>query len=431
MSSDNHSKPASIGVIGLGYVGLPLALRFAECGCEVLGLDIDPAKCDQLNRGESYIKHIGSERVRSAVEAGKLRATSDFARTAEQDALIICVPTPLGPHREPDMSYIEGTVRAIEPHLRKGQLLSLESTTYPGTTEEFLIPLCERKGLEPGKDVFVVYSPEREDPGNVRFATHQIPKLVAGWTPACLQRGLELYGLAIERLVPVSAPAVAELAKLFENVFRSVNIGLVNELKVLCHRMGIDPFEVVEAAATKPFGFMKFTPGPGLGGHCIPIDPFYLTWKAHEFGIHTRFVELAGETNSRMPAYVVDRVMLALNEHGKPVRGSRVLVLGVSYKKNVDDLRESPSLEILHMLRELGAKVAYHDPYFPALPAVRRHDLGLESVELTDQELSRADAVVIATDHDCLDYTRVARLAPLLVDCRGRFKPDNRCIYQA
>lgn len=420
-----------VGVIGLGYVGLPLALRFAECGCDVLGLDIDRAKCDQLNRGESYIRHIGSERVRLATEEGRLVATNDFTRSSEPDALLICVPTPLGAHREPDMSFIEGTMRSIEPHLRKGQLLSLESTTYPGTTEEFLVSLCERKGLETGKDVYVVYSPEREDPGNARFSTHQIPKLVAGWTPACLQRGMEVYGLAIEQLVPVSCPAVAELAKLFENVFRSVNIGLVNELKVLCHRMGINPFEVVEAAATKPFGYMKFTPGPGLGGHCIPIDPFYLTWKAHEYGVHTRFVELAGETNNRMPAYVVERVMLALNKHRKSVRGAKVLVLGVSYKKNVDDLRESPSLEIMHMLRELGADVTYHDPYFPVLPSVRRHDLGLQSVALEDEVLACSDVVVLATDHDCFDYDRVGSLAVLLVDCRGRFKPDNRSIYQA
>ncbi|MFQ3588410.1 MAG: nucleotide sugar dehydrogenase [Fimbriimonadaceae bacterium] len=420
-----------IGVIGLGYVGLPLGLRFCESGCEVVGFDIDETKCRQLNSGDSYIRHIGPERVAAARDSGRFEATADFSRVAEVDAVLICVPTPLGPHREPDMSYIAGTVAAIEPHIRAGQTISLESTTYPGTTEEFLVAMCARRGLVPGRDVFVVYSPEREDPGNPQFATHNIPKLVAGQTPACLERGLEIYGRAIERLEPVSSPAVAEMAKLFENVFRAVNIGLANEIKVLCHRMGIDPYEVIEAAGSKPFGFMKFFPGPGLGGHCIPIDPFYLTWKAHEYGVHTKFIELAGEINRGMPHYVVDRVQLALNRCRRPINGSKVLVLGVAYKKNVDDLRESPALEIIEMLQGMGAEVSYHDPYFPALPKVRRHDIPLRSVDLTDANLAQADAVVIATDHDVFDYERIRDRARLVIDCRGRLKADGVRVVQA
>ena len=420
-----------IGVIGLGYVGLPLGLRFCEAGCDVVGFDIDETKCHQLNAGDSYIRHIGPERVKAAKNSGRFEATADFSRVAEVDAVIICVPTPLGRHREPDMSYIEGTVKTIEPYVRAGQTISLESTTYPGTTEEFLVAMCERRGLVPGKDVFVVYSPEREDPGNPQFATHNIPKLIAGYTPACLERGLEIYRHAIERLEPVSSPVVAEMAKLFENIFRAVNIGLANEVKVLCHRMGVDPYEVIEAAGSKPFGFMKFYPGPGLGGHCIPIDPFYLTWKAHEYGVRTRFIELAGEINSGMPHYVIDRIQLALNGRRRSVNGSKILVLGVAYKKNVDDLRESPSLEIIQMLKGLGAEVSYHDPYFPALPKVRRHDIPLRSVELSDENLAAADAVVIATDHDQFDYGRIREKAPLVIDCRGRLQADGVRVVQA
>ena len=418
-------RSAVVGVIGLGYVGLPLALRFVEAGFRVVGFDVDRRKVDRLNAGESYIDYIGPERIAAAVRAGALSATADYARAAEADALLVCVPTPLGHHHEPDLSYVVGTADALLPHLRAGQLLSLESTTYPGTTEELLLPRLEGRGLAVGTDAFLVFSPERVDPGNQQFPIEKIPKVVGGVTPACRRAGEALYGSIVTRTVPVSSPRAAEMAKLLENIYRSVNIGLVNELKVVADRMGIDIWEVIDAAATKPFGFTPFYPGPGLGGHCIPIDPFYLTWKAREYGLHTRFIELAGEVNTAMPGWVVGKTVDALNDRGKPLKGSRVLVLGIAYKKNIDDSRESPALELMARFQGKGAVVSYSDPHIPAAPVTREYDFhaqGLRSVELTPQALAAADAVVIATDHDRFDYPLVAEHARLVLDTRGRYR---------
>lgn len=346
-----NSRKALIGIIGLGYVGLPLALRFSEAGYPVLGLDIDPSKPEQIAAGSSYFQHIGDSRVASAVAAG-FTATTDFSKASQADALIICVPTPLNEQREPDLSYVTNTMDAISPYLRAGQVISLESTTYPGTTEEELRPRIEQAGFAIGKDVFLAYSPEREDPGNARFTTQSIPKVVSGSTPACLEVASALYGRVIDQLVPVSSTQVAEMSKLLENIHRAVNIGLVNEMKMVADRMGIDIYEVIEAAATKPFGFVPYYPGPGLGGHCIPIDPFYLTWKAKEYGVNTRFIELAGEVNSNMPSWVVGKIISALNQAGKALMNSRILMLGIAYKKNIDDVRESPSIEIMQQLTD-------------------------------------------------------------------------------
>ena len=418
-----ESRKAVVGILGLGYVGLPLALRFAEAGFPTLGFDIDPAKVEALNEGRSYIKTVGAERVRAGRAKGLL-ASADFALAADADALIICVPTPLTRSREPDLSFVIGTVEAILPHLRPGQLVSLESTTYPGTTEEELRPRLEKRGLRVGEDVFLVFSPEREDPGNARFNTRTIPKVCGGSTPACLEAGVALYSRAVDKVVPVSSTRVAELTKLLENIHRAVNIGLVNEMKIVADRMGIDIFEVIRAAATKPFGFVPYYPGPGLGGHCIPIDPFYLTWKAREYGVHTRFIELAGEVNSSMPAWVVSKIGDALNERGKPIRGSKILLLGLAYKKNVDDSRESPSAEIMELLRHKGAEIAYSDPHVPVFPRMREHAFELRSKTLDAETLWSADCVVLVTDHDAFDYEHIARHAALLVDCRGRY-PDG------
>ncbi|RMG13275.1 MAG: nucleotide sugar dehydrogenase [Deltaproteobacteria bacterium] len=415
-----ENRTAQVGVIGLGYVGLPLATTFAQAGFSVLGFDIDPTKAAALSRGESYLKTVPSQRVAPLVTQGRLQATHDFSRAGSCDALLICVPTPLDAHREPDMRFIRETAETLAPCLRPAQLVVLESTTWPGTTEEFLRPILEAgSGLVAGGDFFLAYSPEREDPGNPSFETQRIPKLVGGLTEACTKAAVALYGAAMEQVVPVSTIRVAELAKLFENVFRAVNIALVNELKLLCHRAGIDVWEVIRAAATKPFGFMPFYPGPGLGGHCIPIDPFYLTWKAREYEMNTRFIELAGEINTSMPAYVVERVVSALNEDGKALKGARILVLGVAYKPNVDDMRESPAVRILERLQAGGAVVQYHDPHVPKIPPMRRHALDLESVPLSDRALSEADAVVVVTHHDAIDFERVAAHAALVVDTRG------------
>ncbi len=361
------AKTARIGIVGLGYVGLPLALRFSEAGFPVLGLDIDPDKVKALSAGKSYIAQIPAERIAKAVDGG-LKASTDFAAARDMDALIVCVPTPLGKHHEPDVSFIVNTMAALKPHLRAGQAISLESTTYPGTTEELVVPVMQAAGLTPGVDCFVVYSPEREDPGNQKFHTQTIPKVVSGLTPACLEVAVALYSAVIDKVVPVSSLRTAEMTKLLENIHRAINIGLVNEMKIVADRMGIDIHEVIDAAATKPFGFVPYYPGPGLGGHCIPIDPFYLTWKALEYGVDTRFIRLAGEVNSRMPEWVVDKTAAALNERGKAIKGSRVLVLGISYKKNVDDTRESPAVEIMELLRERGAEVAYSDPFVREVP---------------------------------------------------------------
>lgn len=423
-----RQQQAVIGVVGLGYVGLPLCLTYAESGYRVLGLDIDQAKTRAIDEGRSYIQHIDASRIQQARAAGRLEASTDFSRAAEADALILCVPTPLNQYREPDLSFIRDTMTSLLPYLRPGQVLSLESTTYPGTTEEELRPLVESRGLVIGDSFFLVYSPEREDPGNAHFNTATIPKVMGGSTPACTEVGVALYEQAISEVVPVSSTQAAEMTKLLENIHRAVNIGLMNELKPLADRMGIDLYEVIRAAATKPFGFVPYYPGPGLGGHCIPIDPFYLTWKAREFGMHTRFIELAGEINTAMPAYVVQKTADALNDVGKPLKGSRLLVLGIAYKKNVDDMRESPSVEVMELLRAKGADVQYSDPFFAAFPPMRRHAFALTNTPLSAEVLASFDAVILATDHDGFDYDLIAAHSRLLIDTRGRFAPAARIV---
>ncbi len=426
-----RDKTAVIGIVGLGYVGLPLMLGYARAGYQALGLDIDQAKADMLNKGESYIEHISSDRVAEAREKGLVEATTDFSRAKEADALIICVPTPLDEHREPDLRFVIGTLENLLPHLREGQVVSLESTTWPGTTEEVLRPMLEERGFVIGENFFLVYSPEREDPGNPHFGTSDIPKVCGGSTPACLEVGKALYEQIVVKVVPVSSTRAAELTKLLENIHRAVNIGLVNEMKVVADRMGLDIHEVIRAAATKPFGFVPYYPGPGLGGHCIPIDPFYLTWKAREYGVHTRFIELAGEINSSMPDYVVDKVIRGLNGHRKAVNDSRILVLGIAYKKNVDDMRESPSVVLMEKLRDLGAEVAYHDPHVPVFPRMRRHHFDLASIELSPETLEKFDCVLLATDHDCFDYDMIRRHAILIIDTRGRYPADLANVVKA
>lgn len=416
-----ETKTARIGVVGLGYVGLPLVLRYTEVGYKVIGFDIDSDKVAKLNSGETYIKHISSERLSQAVSAG-FEATADFSRAGEVDALILCVPTPLDGHRAPDLSYVIDTVDSLVPYLRANQVMSLESTTYPGTTDEELLPRIQSRGFAVGEDYFLVYSPEREDPGNAKFTTRTIPKVCGGYSPACLDVGMALYGQVIDRLVPVTSTRAAEMTKLLENIHRAVNIGLVNEMKIVADRMGIDIHEVIRAAATKPFGFVPYYPGPGLGGHCIPIDPFYLTWKAREYGVSTRFIELAGEVNSNMPDYVISKVTDALNRQRKSVSGSSVLVLGIAYKKNVDDMRESPSVILMEKLQELGATVAYNDPYVPVFPKLRDHaHFDLSSVDLGAERLKQYDCVLLATDHDEYDYAHLLANASLIVDTRGRY----------
>lgn len=424
------SKEALIGIIGLGYVGLPLMLRYNSIGFRVLGIDIDSSKVEKLNAGESYIEHISASRISQARKTG-FEATEDFRRVAECDALILCVPTPLNKYREPDMSFVIDTTDAIKSYLRAGQVISLESTTYPGTTEEELLPRIQESGLVVGQDVFLVYSPEREDPGNPNFETRTIPKIIGGDTPACLEVGTALYEQAIDQVVPVSSTKAAEMTKLLENIHRAVNIGLVNEMKIVADRMGIDIFEVVDAAATKPFGFTAYYPGPGLGGHCIPIDPFYLTWKAREYGLHTRFIELSGEVNQAMPEYVVSKLVDGLNEHGKALKGSRVLVLGIAYKKNVDDMRESPSVEIMELLEAKGCVIAYSDPHVPVFPKMREHHFSLNSETLTSENLASFDAVVLATDHDKFDYDLIKSSARLIVDSRGKYRTAASHIIKA
>ncbi|HEV7164532.1 MAG TPA: nucleotide sugar dehydrogenase [Gammaproteobacteria bacterium] len=424
------SRQAVIGIVGLGYVGLPLLLRFTEVRYRVIGLDIDPDKIKALNAGQSYIKHIDSRRIAEAKKRG-FEATTDFARASGADALIICVPTPLNKYREPDLSFVTGTMDMLVPHLRAGQVVSLESTTYPGTTDEELKPRIESRGFAVGRDVFLVFSPEREDPGNPNFSTSTIPKVCGGYTPACRDVGIALYSQVIDKVVPVSSTRAAEMTKLLENIHRAVNIGLVNEMKIVADRMGIDIHEVIDAAATKPFGFVPYYPGPGLGGHCIPIDPFYLTWKAREYGVHTRFIELAGEVNSSMPDWVVSKLVDGLNDQGKSLKGSRILVLGIAYKKNVDDMRESPSVHIMEILRKKGAKVEYSDPYVPMFPKMREHSFDLKSVSLDANTLSAYDCVLIATDHDSVDYEMVRRQAKLVVDSRGVYRQPFSNVVKA
>ena len=410
-----------IGIVGLGYVGLPLMLRFQEEGYKVLGFDIDAFKVTRLMEGESYIEHIKSEKIKNAVTNG-FEATLDFKRIPEVDAIILCVPTPLNKYREPDLSYVLDTVDSIVPYLRKGQVISLESTTYPGTTEEELLPRIESKGLKVGQDVFLVFSPEREDPGRGDFTTKTIPKVVGGHTKNCLEVGIALYGKVIDKVVPVSSTKAAEMTKLLENIHRAVNIGLVNEMKIVCDKMGIDIHEVIDAAATKPFGFVAYRPGPGLGGHCIPIDPFYLTWKAREYGVHTRFIELAGEINSSMPSFVLKKIAKAMNERRKSVNGSKILMLGISYKKNIDDMRESPSVFLMEKLRAEGAIVEYTDPHVPVFPKMREHKFDLKSVPLTAENLKNFDCVVLTTDHDKFDYDLIIKNSNLVVDTRGKYR---------
>jgi UDP-N-acetyl-D-glucosamine dehydrogenase len=415
------ARQATIGIIGMGYVGLPLALTAAKAGFRVLGFDINASYVERLNRGESYIRHIPSNPVAEAVVEGRLEATTDFRRLSEPDAILICVPTPLTKHREPDLSYVEKTAHAIAERLRKGQLIVLESTTYPGTTDEVLKPILEATGLKSGRDFFLAFSPEREDPGNPDFGTSTIPKVVGGDGPDALALADALYSQLVVKTVPVSSAATAEAVKLTENIFRAVNIALVNELKVVYAAMGIDVWEVIDAAKTKPFGFMPFYPGPGLGGHCIPIDPFYLTWKAREYDITTRFIELAGQVNTHMPYYVVERLAEAVDRSGRPFSGSRILMLGAAYKKNVDDMRESPSLKLIELIEARGASVDYHDPHIPELPPTRKHGplAGRRSVSLTAEAVASYDAVLIATDHDNVDYRLVAEHARLVVDTRN------------
>jgi len=425
-----REQSATIGIIGLGYVGLPLALRFSEAGFPVIGIDVDESKAAAINAGRSYFRHIPDSAVNSAQSRG-LQATTDISRAADADALIVCVPTPLTQFREPDLSFVIDTIESILPHLRAGQLISLESTTYPGTTEEELKPRIEKHGFKVGENIFLCFSPEREDPGNVNFTTRSIPKVCGGSTPACLNVAVELYAHAVDKVVPVSSTRAAELTKLLENIHRAVNIGLVNEMKIIADRMDIDIHEVIRAAGTKPFGFVPYYPGPGLGGHCIPIDPFYLTWKARQYGVHTRFIELAGEINSAMPDWVVGKVVDALNERQKSVKGSRILVLGIAYKKNVDDMRESPSVELMALLASKGAQVDYSDPHVPVFPPMRKYKFELTSVPASVENIPRYDLVLIATNHDAFDYEMIRESAQLIVDTRGVYRKAGRNVVQA
>jgi len=416
------SQDANIAVIGLGYVGVPLSLQFARSGVNVLGLDIDPVKVQSINAGKSYFKHIPGEWVNEVVQKGMFSASADFSRVKEVDAIIICVPTPLNRNREPDISYILRTAETIGPHLKQGCLVVLESTTYPGTTDEDLRGVLERiSGLKAGAGFHLAFSPEREDPGNPDSLVGAIPKVVGGFTPACRDRAAALYAKAIQTVVPVSSCRAAEATKLLENIFRSVNIALVNELKMVYAAMGIDVWEVIHAAKTKPFGYMPFYPGPGLGGHCIPIDPFYLTWKAREYGQHTKFIELAGEINTSMPQHVVHRVTEALNAKSKAVRGSRILLVGLAYKANVDDMRESPTFILLHLLKELGAEVDYYDPHIPVIGPTREHSewAGKESIPWDQARIASYDAVLISTAHKAVDYQQLADWANTIIDTRN------------
>jgi len=422
-----NQKQITIGIIGLGYVGLPLVLEFVYKDFQTLGFDIDQSKVNMLLAGKTYIKHIPDASIVDINKSGIFDATTDFSSLKKVDVIIICVPTPLTAHREPNISYIISTGELISQHLQKGQLVILESTTYPGTTEEVLLPILEKNGLKCGEDFYLAYSPEREDPGNKVYPTSKIPKLVSGHTPEALKRASYLYKQIFVETVLVSSTRVAEAVKITENIFRSVNIALVNELKIIFSKMGIDIWEVIDSAKTKPFGFMPFYPGPGLGGHCIPIDPFYLTWKAREYGYSTRFIELAGEINTAMPEYVIQVLMNALNVQGKAIKNSSVLVVGLSYKKDVDDYRESPSLKLLEILKEKGSTIAYHDPFVPRVKKTRDHQMleGLESVDISPETIKKYDAVIISTAHSLIDYDKLVRHAQLIVDTRNATKNVN------
>ena len=436
MLTHNHKKAliqkirhreAIIGVIGLGYVGLPLVLRFSEKFQSVLGFDTDSEKVTLINRGRSYIRQIQDEMVVNAL-ANKLTATVDLKRTGECDVIIICVPTPLTIHFEPDLSFVRITTESILPFLKADQLLVLESTTFPGTTEELIAPRVEAQNFEIGENFFLAYSPEREDPGNAVSRTHNIPKVVGGHTVNCKDVACELYRTIIDKIVPVSSTKVAEMTKLLENIHRAVNIGLVNEMKMVADKMGINIHEVIDAAATKPFGFTKYSPGPGLGGHCIPIDPFYLTWKAKEFDINTRFIELSGEINRGMPKWVVSKLADALNHQGKPIKSSKILVLGIAYKKNIDDARESPSVKIMELLRLKGAEVAYSDPHIPVFPKMRDHKFNLSSIDISNKNLKLFDALVLATDHEQFDYKTIGNYKGIIIDTRNKLKLRSNVI---
>ena len=421
---------AVVGILGLGYVGIPLALSVSNKNFSVLGFDIIEKRIENLNNGISPIKHVQNGEIQKMIEVG-FEATSDFSRAGECDALIICVPTPLNPSREPDLSFVNSTMQSIAPYLREEQLLSLESTTWPGTTEEILLPYVKDAGLKVGENFYLVYSPEREDPGNDRYSTENTPKIVGGQTEACLEIGKKFYGSFIEKVVPVSSTQAAEMVKLLENIHRSVNIGLVNEMKIVADAMGLDIFEIIDAAATKPYGFTAYYTGPGIGGHCIPIDPFYLTWKAREFGVQTKFIELAGEINASMPQYVVNKTIRALSEVGKPIKGSKILALGIAYKRDVGDMRESPSVFVMEILRDWGADVAYSDPHVPSFPPMRGHNFDLKSLDLSPEMLSEYDAVILLTDHGDFDYEMIAQHAVVLVDTRGKFRENARPIFRA
>jgi len=413
-----QDRTARVGVVGLGYVGLPLAVEFADAGFHVTGIDVQASKVDRLNAGDSYIQDIPTEILRPLVEAGRLRATTDFSVVRDLDTIDICVPTPLRKTKDPDMSYIVSACEEIAKHFTPGKLVILESTTYPGTTDELVLPMLAKDGLKAGADFFLCFSPERVDPGNPTYQTKNIPKVVGGVTAACTEMGALFYGQALEHVVPVSSTSAAEMAKLLENTFRMINIGLVNELAMMCDRMGINVWEVIDAAATKPFGFMPFYPGPGLGGHCIPIDPFYLSWKTKQAGIEARFIELAGYINGQMPHFVVDKIQGALNDQSKPVKGSHVHVLGVAYKRNIDDVRESPALDVILLLQRLGARVTYSDPYVPSI----RLDGGSLEASPVDACVEQADCVVIITDHSDFDYEAIHERVRLIVDTRNAYK---------
>ncbi len=423
-----RNRQAVVGVLGLGYVGLPLVEVFVRKGFPVIGLDVDPEKVDALKRGRTYIKHIPDATIARLI-AGGFQPTTDFARARECDAILICVPTPLTANREPDMTYVVGSCESLVPHLRAGQMIVLESTTYPGTTTDVMKPILERSGLVADRDFWLAFSPEREDPNNKDFETCTIPKVVGADCPEAREAAVALYESVIQRIVPVSSTAVAEATKILENTFRAVNIALVNELKVVFTRMGIDVWEVIDAAATKPFGFMRFTPGPGLGGHCIPIDPFYLTWKAREFDITSRFIETAGEVNTSMPAWVVQRTMEAFSQRGKGLRGARILLVGLAYKKNVDDARESPTFKLWELLEHQGVEVAYHDPFVPVVPRSREHPQLAGRASVPMSTAGEFDAVLIATDHDEIDWAGLLRDAKLVIDTRGVYrKPHDKVI---
>lgn len=422
------SKTAKIAVIGLGYVGIPLISKYIENGFPVLGLDVDQSKVDMLKKGESFLSHISHETISKLFKnRSGVQLTSQYSALAEADVIIICLPTPLGKYLEPDLSYIQLSIEAALPYLKKGQAISLESTTYPGTTEEEILTRLQKKGFKPGEDIFVLYSPEREDPGNMHFTTSTIPKVVSGYSKDCLEVAKALYSQVIEKIVPVSTLKVAETTKLLENIYRAVNIGLVNELKVICHSMNIDIWEVIDAAATKPFGFTPFYPGPGLGGHCIPIDPFYLSYKAKEFGITAQFIELSGQVNRNMPKWVTDQVILAVNYNGCTIPDAKVLVLGVAYKKNINDFRESPAIEIIKNLKKLGANVDYYDPF---IPEFEEHGLKMKSVGFDRKTIESADVVLVATDHDVIDYQNLREWAKLIVDTRNRFKETSKKVVK-